>query len=62
MKARRDTRGVQTGLKSMSAHRKFEAKGYIPRDTDGAHRVDSRLDGEVPADVYIAALKRKAGS
>ena len=59
MKARRDTREVQKGLKSIAAHRKFHAKGYFPRDLDGAYRVANRLDGLSVADAYAAAESRK---
>jgi hypothetical protein len=61
MKARRENREVTTGLKSISAHRKFAAKGYIPRDLDGAYRVAGRLDLMDLSEVYAQAEKRKAG-
>lgn len=49
------------GLKAMSAHRRFAAKGYIPTDTDGAYRVEGRRDGVSARDVLKLAQERKGG-
>jgi len=56
---RRAPKKAPVGLKAMSAHRRYSAKGYIPRDADGAYRVVGRLDGLSVADVYKLAEARK---
>ena len=48
------------GLKAeYTPHRHQPAKGYVPRDLDGAYRVNHRLDGMKPAEVWEKAKESK---
>jgi hypothetical protein len=49
------------GLKAMASHRHLgAAKRYIPHDTDGAYRVEGRLDGVTGREVLALVRKRQA--
>lgn len=58
MKVRKPT---TQGLKARSLWRKEPNKGYLPRDNDGAYRVDGRRDDMSVAHVWMVAADRRGG-